>query len=210
MRLILRLLLPLMFCVSWATISGGAQTSASVPSSPHKSVRISSADSFDLVLDEPLSSATAKKGQAVHMKLKEPWVAEGHFIAPAGTQVMGTVRRVERAIPGKRNGRVVITAGSIQLPSGKSVPLNIQMQDGEDCDDIGPCLLVYGIGAIVEAPLLAIELPVLLVELPTIVKKEREEKRARQIDGEESSLPAGSKVTASNKRAIMQQILVSN
>ena len=210
MHSILRLVLSSMLCIPWATPSGGAQTSATMPSSPHKSVKISSANSFEVVLDEPLSSATAKRGQTVRMTLKEPWVAEGHFIAPAGTTAVGTVRRVERAIPGKRNGRVVITAGSVKLPSGKSIPLDIQMPDGEDCDDIGPCLLVYGLGAVVEAPLLAIELPVLLVELPKMIKKEREEKGADHIQVEESNLPAGSKVTASNKWPFVQQVAVSN
>ena len=144
------------------------------------------------------------------MKLKEPWVAEGHFIAPVGTIAVGTVRRVERAIPGKRNGRVIITAGSIQLPSGKTIPLNIQMPDGDECDDVGPCLLVYGIWAAVEAPFLVIELPVALVELPRTIKKERREQGAYRIQGEESSLPAGSKVIASNKRPFVQQIPASN
>jgi hypothetical protein len=210
MHLILRSVFSLILCIPLAAPSGGAQASSSAPSSPHKSVRINYVNTFELVLDEPLSSATAKKGQTVLMKLKEPWVAEGHFIAPVGTIAVGTVRRVERAIPGKRNGRVVITAGSIQLPSGKTIPLNIQMPDGDECDDIGPCLLVGAIGAIVEAPLLAIELPVVLVELPTAIKKEREEKAAYHIQGEESSLPAGSKVIASNKRPFVQQIPVCN
>jgi hypothetical protein len=210
MRLISRSVLFLILCIPLTALSSSAQTLASVPSSPHKSVRIGSENSFEMVLDEPLSSATAKKGQTVRMTLKEPWVAEGHFIAPAGSTAVGTVHRVEHAIPGKRNGRVVITSGSIHLPSGKSIPLNIQMSDGEECDDIGPCLLVGALFAIVESPLLAIELPVLLVELPTIIKKEREEKRAYQIDGEESNLPAESKVSASNKWPFVQQIPVSN
>jgi hypothetical protein len=210
MRLILRSVLSLILCGPLAALSGGAQTSASVPSSPHKSLRINYVNTFEMVLDEPLSSATAKKGQTVRMKLKEPWVAEGHFIAPVGTPAMGTVRRVDRAIPGKRNGRVIITAGSIQLPSGKTIPLNIQMPDGDECDDVGPCLLVYGIWAAVEAPFLVIELPVALVELPRTIKKERREQGAYRIQGEESSLPAGSKVIASNKRPFVQQIPASN
>jgi hypothetical protein len=128
-----------------------------VPSSHQESIRIRYDEPLELVLDEPLSSATAKKGQTVRMKLMAPWAAEGHFIAPEGTPAEGIVRRVERAIPGKRNGRVVITAGSIQLPSGKSVRLNIQMPDGYECDDIGPCLLVFGLAALVELPFLVIE-----------------------------------------------------
>jgi hypothetical protein len=154
---------------------------------------------FELILDEPLSSATAKKGQTVRMKLIAPWVAEGHFIAPAGTPAVGTVRRVERAIAGKRNGRVVITAGSIQLPSGKSVRLSIQMPDGHECDDIGPCLLVYGLWALVEVPFLVIELPLIPVG---IIKEAKESKESSKIhiDGAESDLPVGSKISASNKR----------
>lgn len=199
MRLILRSIHPLVLFVLLAALSGGAQTPVSVPSSHQDSVRIRYVEPLELVLDEPLSSATAKQGQTVRMELKEPWVAEGHFIAPAGTPAVGTVRRVERAIPGKRNGRVVITAGSIQLPSGKSVRLNIQMPDASDCDDPGPCILVASIFAVVEAPLLAIELPVAIVQLPKAMKKEREERQAIDIPSEESNLPAGSKVNASNK-----------
>jgi hypothetical protein len=199
MRVILRSILSFVFCLLLQAYSGAAQTPDSVPSSGQDSIRIKYEEPLELVLDEPLSSATAKKGQTVRMKLRGPWVAEGHFIAPAGTPAVGKVRRVERAIPGKRDGRVVITAGSIQLPSGKSVHLNIQMPDGRECDDIGPCLLVYGIFAIVEAPLLVIELPLIPVG---IVKEAKESKDMGkiQIAGRESHLPAGSKITASNKR----------
>ncbi len=175
------------------------QTPGAVPSSPQTSIRLSAANNFELMLDEPLSSATAKKGQTIRMKLDGDWFAEGHFIAPSGTPVVATVRRVEHAIPGKRNGRVVVTSGSIQLASGKKIRLNIQMPDGEECDDPGPCVLVGSIYAAVSAPILAIELPILLVELPKTIKKERAGREAIDIPGEESNLPVGSKVRASNK-----------
>jgi hypothetical protein len=200
MRVILRSILSIIFCVLFAALTGGAQAPVSVPSPDRDTIRIRYEEPLELVLDEPLSSATARKGQTVRMKLSEDWVAEGQFLAPAGTPAVGTVRRVEGAIPGKRNGRVVITAGSIQLPSGKSVHLNIQMPDGSDCDDPGPCILLASIFAVVEAPLLAIELPVAMVELPKAMKKEREQRQAIDIPGEESNLPAGSKVKGSNKR----------
>jgi hypothetical protein len=176
------------------------QTPDGVLSSRQTSIRLSAANNLDLVLGEPLSSATAKKGQTVRMKLDGDWFAEGHFIAPSGTAVAATVRRVEHAMPGKRNGRVIITSGSIQLPSGKSVPLNIQMPDGCECDDPGPCILVGSIFAVVEAPLLAIELPVLLVELPKVIKKERAEGQAMDVQSEESSLPLGGRIRAWNRR----------
>jgi hypothetical protein len=199
LRVILRSIVSLIFLVLLAALTGGAQTPVSVPPSHQESIRISYVEPLELVLDEPLSSATAKKGQTVRMQLKEPWVAEGYFIAPAGTPAVGAVRRVERAIPGKRNGRVVITAGSIQLPSGKSVRLNIQMPDGQECDDIGPCLLFYGFATLVELPFLAIELPLIPVG---IVKeaKARKGSGTYHIPGEESNLSAGSSVKASNKR----------
>jgi len=199
MLLILRSILSLIFCVLLTAPAAGAQTPASLPSSDQGSIRIRYVEPLELVLDEPLSSATAKKGQTVRMELKEPWVAEGHFIAPAGTPTVGTVRRVERAIPGKRNGRVVITAGSIELPFGKSVGLNIQMPDGQECDDIGRCLLFYGLATVVESPFLVIELPLIPVG---IIKEAKESKGPGEIHivGEDSHLPVGSKITASNRR----------
>lgn len=199
MSVIRRSILSLIFCVLVSSFTGRAQTPVSAPSSSQESVRIRYIEPLELALDEPLSSATAKKGQTVRMKLIVPWVAEAHFIAPAGTPAVGTVRRIERAVAGKRNGRVVITAGSIQMPSGKSVRLNIQMPDGQECDVVGPCLLFYGLASLVEIPFLVIELPLIPVG---IIKDAKESKNSGgiHIAGEDSNLPVGSKIAAYNKR----------
>lgn len=202
MRLILRLVVSLVSGALFSALSGGAQTLASPPSSNGQPLKIERDSKLVLALAEPLSSATAKKGQAVRLKLNGNWFVNGRIVLPDGTPVEGIVRRVQRPTPGKLGGRVIMTEGSIRLASGRRIQLNIQMPDAEECDDPGPCAVLFGIMTVVEAPLLAIELPVLLVELPKQIKKEHQQERSNDVPPLESNLAEGSMIAATTKHRI--------
>lgn len=121
---------------------------------------------------------------------------EGHVILPKGTPATGIVGKVQRAVPGKKDGHVVVTAGSIQLPSGQSVPMELWMTDREDCDgEAGACATLAVLAVIILAPLLAIQLPVMLAHPKKTFRGDRDE-------GVESILPAGSEVRAFIRRNV--------
>jgi len=202
MRLILRPAFSWVLCVLLAAQVGGAQTPVFEPAFGSKPLRIERDSKLILVLAEPISSATAKRGQRVRMELGEPWVVDGRVLLPKGTSAVGIVRRVQRSIPGKRDGRVVITTGSIKLPSGKTVPLAITLPDGEDCDDVGPCVFVYGLWALLASPILLVEAPILLVKAPAAIKEQRRAERTNPYHAIESELLVGDRVDAATKRRI--------
>jgi hypothetical protein len=200
MRVIPRSIFHLVLCILLAAQSVGGQAPAA-PSAPgHEPIQIERGSRLTLGLAEPVSSATAKKGQIVRLKLREPWVVEGHTILPAGTPAVGTVGSVQRAVPGKKNGHVVITAGSVQLPSGRSLPLDLEMPDRQDCDGaMAGCVATYTVFFIVESPLLLIELPIILAHPHELRKAFRTEPTA----GVDSNLPAGCEIFAFTKHKIV-------
>jgi len=183
-----------------AVRSADAQIPNFPPASSQPTVKIERGSEVSLVLAEPVSSATAKKGQMVRMELAEPWVVEGHLILPKGTPAEGIVGSVEHAVQGKKTGRVVITAGSIQLPTGRSLHLRLALPDQEDCDGAkGACAAVAGIFVLVTSPIVAIEGVVLLVESPVLIHKaihEHKGQRKSRIAATDSLLPVGTQVRA--------------
>ena len=199
MRLNLRSILGLALTIHLAAPFGVAQTQpSSTPASDPKPLKVESGTKLELVLVEPLSSATAKKGQTVRLELGEPWIVDSRTILQIGAPATGVVSSVQHPIPGKRAGHVAVVKGSIQLPSGKSVPLSLSMPDYWDCDGAaGACATFAVLGAIVVVPLAAID----FVAHPKGTLNAFRGDSGVPNAGLDSDLPAGSSVRAWTKRS---------
>jgi len=65
-----------------------------------------------------LSSATAKKGDAVEALITEPLVVSDHLILPEGSVIKGSVMQVQRARRLARNGQLRILFHEVAPPNG--------------------------------------------------------------------------------------------
>jgi tRNA A-37 threonylcarbamoyl transferase component Bud32 len=75
---------------------------------------------LELVLREPISSASAREGDAVEATLVGPLVVEGVEAAPAGTTVAGQVAEVASAAKAGGRGRMTIRFEAVVLPGGRA------------------------------------------------------------------------------------------
>ena len=66
----------------------------------------------------PLSSATAKKGDAVEALITEPLVVSDHLILPEGSVIKGSVMQVQPARRLARNGQLRILFHEVAPPNG--------------------------------------------------------------------------------------------
>lgn len=69
-------------------------------------------------LTTPLSSATAKKGDAVEALITEPLVVSDHLILPEGSMIKGSVMQAQRARRLGRNGQLRILFREVAPPNG--------------------------------------------------------------------------------------------
>jgi hypothetical protein len=108
-----------------------------------------------LLLLEPVSSATAVKGQSVRMVVgADVKTGDGVVVIPKGTTAVGTVDWVRKAVPGKKDGDISIKPIKLDLPNSAQIVLRIDR--GHECDALGTALL----------PLLPFALAVELVTMP--------------------------------------------
>lgn len=70
------------------------------------------------LLQTPLSSATAKKGDSLEATITDPVFAGGKLIFPAGSRISGVVTAAQRARHFHRNGQLRIEFRQIAPPSG--------------------------------------------------------------------------------------------
>jgi ribosomal protein L35AE/L33A len=78
---------------------------------------------IDLTNLEALSSATAYKGQKVPMAVASDVIVKGHVVIPRGTPATGVVTSVRKAIPGKRDGYLMVDQVTLDFPGSSSVAL---------------------------------------------------------------------------------------
>ena len=112
---------------------------------------------IEFFLLEAVSSATAKRGQIVHLAAAEDFSVNGVVVIPKGTTAEGKVTKVRKGVPGKQDGQIDVEATSVLLSNGQSLRLQKNAMDPEwdlDCrDHVGPCVLFFIFEA---APILAI------------------------------------------------------
>ena len=100
-----------------------------------------------LVLLDPLSSATAQKGQTIRFAVARDVVVDGTTVIRRGAAATGIVTKARKAVAGKRDGYVWFDLVSLTLPGG---PLTIthyvqsESADGGDgwCWGFGSCLVL--------------------------------------------------------------------
>ena len=102
-----------------------------------------------LVLIDPVSSATAQKGQAVRLALAEDVIVNGVVVIRRGAPAVGVIKSVSKAVPGKHNGYLQIEPVSLTPQYMSSIVLNGYTPTGGDgvCDGFGSCrgLVVFAI-----------------------------------------------------------------
>jgi len=116
----------------------------------------------EMIMLEPVSSATATKGQRVRLAVAKDVAIDGHTVIPRGTPGTGVVARLQKGVPGNKDGYIVVRPLALTLADGTSVKLK-EYPTGEDaCGDMGPCWAFY-IFVVVISPLVIAVLPVVAV-----------------------------------------------
>lgn len=105
----------------------------------HKGTRI------DFVLLEPLSSATAVKGQKVRLAVARDVMTGGVVAIPRGTPAEGVVSGVRKAKPGKSDGEVTFRPVRLTLHDGTGVKIREYPPGKDSCGPKGSCLLLIPI-----------------------------------------------------------------
>jgi hypothetical protein len=77
------------------------------------------------VLDDTLSSRTAKPGDIIHMHLKDPLVVGGRVVAAAGTPAQLRIVDSSAAQMADVYGFIDIFPEPLRLPDGREIPLGV-------------------------------------------------------------------------------------
>lgn len=106
-------------------------------------------------LQQPISSANAHNGEPVKLVVQEDVQVDGVIVIPKGAEGMGVVFDAMAAIPGKRDGMLMIRPVDLTLPDGRHIKMSDNPPGYEECDDpiFGPCWLEYSLFAPIVLPL---------------------------------------------------------
>ena len=77
-----------------------------------------------LAVIDPVSSATAQKGQTARLALAEDVIVNGIVVIRRGAPAVGVVESVSKAIPGKHDGDLQIKLVSLTPPDTSGAPLD--------------------------------------------------------------------------------------
>lgn len=174
----IRKLLESALCICLAPLSMAQQGAPPVgaPTKANKPIVVKKKTFIQLLTLEAVSSATATKGQSVHMVVKEDVVIDGVIAISKGTPATGIVAGVRKAVRRKKNGSVTITPESVNPSSADPIALrhyNYTLEDDAMCSGFLNCLplaagaYVYGAGDLIAYPF-----------------------RKHQVTGEDEVLPA--------------------
>jgi hypothetical protein len=110
---------------------------ATTPAQP-QTIRIPKDTEIELVALEPVSSATATKGQLVRLAVAKDLMVNGLAVIPRGALATGSVTGLHKAAPGKKDGSIRVSRITLTLGDGRRVKLKDCPSAGEDCGDIAP------------------------------------------------------------------------
>jgi hypothetical protein len=107
-------------------------------------------ETFTIQLNDAISTQTAHVGDAVRATLDAPIYLNGQQVAPAGSEVSGTVTRVSPASRFGKHGEMELRMMSLRKPSGERVALegSVVTQDGNPLlrGDTYPMDVLKGVG----------------------------------------------------------------
>ena len=104
--------------------------------------------SFEVRLDEGLSSKTARREDRIVASVATPVRVDGRVVLPAGTRVRGLVDDVQQAERPARSGRLDLVFDRIAFQDGAEIPLHSRVVSIEESLDTGDTAKKAGIGAI--------------------------------------------------------------
>ncbi len=87
-------------------------------------VQVPAGSTLQASLSAPISSETARIGDAVNMYLSHDFVYNGQTIAKAGSTISGTVIEASSAKHGSINGKLCVRFTQIITPTGNHIPLS--------------------------------------------------------------------------------------
>ena len=86
-----------------------------------EAVSLQASDYLHLHLLTPISSSTSTAGTQIEAVVSQPYFQAGHqLLYPAGTKITGTVQKASSAGWMKKNGSIVFSFRSVQMPDGTS------------------------------------------------------------------------------------------
>jgi type IV secretory pathway VirB10-like protein len=104
--------------------------------------------SFEVRLDEALSSKTARREDRFFASIATPVRVDGRVVLPAGTRVRGIVDDVQEAERPARSGRLDLVFDRIAFADGAEILLHSRVVSIEESLDAGDTAKKAGIGAI--------------------------------------------------------------
>ena len=87
-------------------------------------VMVPAGTSIPAMLTSPISSASLKTGESVNILLNSDFYYNNKLIAPAGSNITGTVIEASKAKRGSMNGKLSIRFTQIYTPYGTQIPIS--------------------------------------------------------------------------------------
>jgi type IV secretory pathway VirB10-like protein len=115
---------------------------------PRSAETLPEGTSFEVRLDEALSSKTARREDRILASVATPVRVDGRIVLPAGTRVRGVVDDVQEAERPARSGRLDLVFDRIAFQDGTEIPLHSRVVSIEESLDAGDTAKKAGIGAI--------------------------------------------------------------
>jgi hypothetical protein len=133
----------------------GQQVTTNAPGSAKKAITVKRGTQVLFRIEQPISSALAHDGQRVEIVVQDDVWFNGILAIPKGTEGTGAVFDARAAIPGKRDGMLLVRPVDLILPGGRHIKMSNNPPGYDDCDVIfGPCWLEYSLFAPVVLPII--------------------------------------------------------
>ena len=118
------------------------------PPAQSNQIRLPKGTWIPLVLLDPISSATARKGDTIRFAVARDIDAQGTVVIRRGTAASGIVTKVRKAVQGKRDGYVLFDLVNVKLTNG-ALPLTEHLSGRESnsgdgmCWGVASCVLLF-------------------------------------------------------------------
>jgi hypothetical protein len=144
-----------LFLAMQGTLVLGQQIRSNAPGSAKKTITVKRGTQVFFRVQQPISSANAHNGQRVEIVVQDDVLVNGILAIPKGAEGTGAVFDAAAAIPGKRDGMLLIRPVDLTLPDGRHIKMSNNPPGYDDCDGIfGPCWMEYSLFAPVILPII--------------------------------------------------------